>query len=104
MVRDRYALADSPVDLDVVRQVSRVSETGSKPASVDSVNAEGESMPVVNDSGGVRERLVVIQKDIVTVDELQFRRAEVELTRFHLRPLRDAPGEIIVCVYIVVRV
>src|SRR5580692_8577051 len=102
MVGDGYALGDAGVELDIEWQVSRVGEATSQPALVDPVEAEHPTLPVVNDAGGIGERLVVIQKDIVAADVLQFGRVEVELPRFHLRTLRNAIGEVLVCINILV--
>src|SRR5271154_1550715 len=100
----RHALGDAGVDLDIEWQVSRVGEAGSKSAAVDPVNAEHPATQIVRCSGGVRKRLIVIQKNIVTVDVFQFVRREVELPRFHLRALRDAVGEVVVHVDVFVAV
>src|SRR5258708_6547976 len=104
MVRDGYALGDAGVELDVVRQISSISETGTKPAPVNSVEAEHPSAPVVNHAGGIGEGLVVIEENIVSIDECQFRRTEIELPRLDLRALRDAPCKVLVGVDIVVGV
>ena len=99
-----YALGDARIDLDIERQVAGIRESASESASVNPVDAERESAPIVNGAGGIGERLVVIQKDIMTADVLQFVGCEVELPRFHLRALRDAIGEVIVGVKIFVSV
>src|SRR5208282_2169963 len=104
IVRYRYALGDARIDLDIERQVPGIRKSASKSASIDPIDAERESMPVVNDPGGIGECLVVIQKDIVTADVLQFVRREVELSGLHLRTLRDAIGEVLVGVDIFVSV
>ena len=63
------ALADTGVDLDVVRQVAGVGEAGSEPTAVDSVDAEREALPSVDRARRGGESLVVIQEDVVSFDE-----------------------------------
>src|SRR5208283_2071031 len=51
IVGQGHALGNACIDLDIERQVPGISESASKSASVNPIDAERESMPVVNDSG-----------------------------------------------------
>src|ERR1700687_1956876 len=62
-------LGNSGIDLDVIGEIPGIGEILSKSAPVNSIDAEHESLPIVNGADRVGECLIVIQKNIVAIDE-----------------------------------